>query len=387
MKVCFITTSFKDRSAGDSVYQLAKELVKKGVSVKVVMPHHKNLKYYEEVDGIKIYRFKYWMFSSQQKVAYGRGIPANLKKNLLARIQVPFFIISFIWKTLYASRDCDIIHCFWLHTGFIGSIAKRIYKKPLILMVLGTGLRDSPLFLKKFILRHTDVIISSAPELTELLNEAGLQLDIRDIKHIIDFDKFSKKYDREILKKEFNIHNKYVVTFVARLDSFRDPITFIKSIAYVVSKIDNIEFLLVGGGILTKEINHLIEKLNIQDYIKVMGWCKNVDKILQVTDIFTALSPITNSYAASMLEAITSGVPCIVTQAVDNDPAFKHRNNCFYIPANKEKLLADAIIELVKDEALRKNIVKGGYDFLKELGFNTEIVVNQTINLYNELLT
>src|SRR5438128_1637504 len=95
LRILFATTTYPLRT-GDSipsfVADLASALVRdQEVSVRVVVPHHAGAAEREAVEGVEIERFRYAMDPARQCVAYGGGIPDNLRNYPRAKWQLPRF--------------------------------------------------------------------------------------------------------------------------------------------------------------------------------------------------------------------------------------------------------------------------------------------------------
>ena len=143
MKICVITTSYpayKGHFQSPFVYELTKNLVKNKQNVEVVCPFYKISKSKQEtIEGIKIHRFQYAYPRFFQKLTSGGGIPSNMKSSFLAKIQLPFFLLSMMIKSFKVAKKCDIVHAQWALSGLIGVFIKKIYKKPLILTTRGAA--------------------------------------------------------------------------------------------------------------------------------------------------------------------------------------------------------------------------------------------------------
>ena len=103
MKICMLTTSyprFRGDYAGNFVHNLTKELVKNHIKVTVVAPHDHNTKNFEQIDGVDIYRFKYWFTKKGHRLTYGSGIPSNIVNSPIAIVQIFVFILCFYVKVL-----------------------------------------------------------------------------------------------------------------------------------------------------------------------------------------------------------------------------------------------------------------------------------------------
>ena len=90
-----LTTSFpayKEHFQSPFIYELAKNLANKA-DVHVVCPYYHLSRSKEEVWGkVKIHRFQYLPSKFQNLLSEG-GIPSNLKKSLIAKIQFPLFLL------------------------------------------------------------------------------------------------------------------------------------------------------------------------------------------------------------------------------------------------------------------------------------------------------
>ena len=393
MKVCMITTSYPrnvDDYAGIFIHNLAKKLVRNGTSVSIVAPHDVSTKNHEFIDGIEIFRFKYWFSKKRQRVAYGDGMPHNLSRSFFPKIQFFFFLFFFFFKGLKVAKKCDIIHAHFLLSGFIGMPIKYLLRKPLVTTVHGSDIRGIQYSRKLFfLLSKIDKIISPHPELTDKLIDFKVPQKIIKIPNIIDFGEYENedlKKSVQMIDEEFDLKHKKIVTFIARFVDFHSPITFIKSIPYVIKKRQDVRFFLVGDGPLMNEIKKNIIKLNIESYVILTGFRKDVNRFLKRSDIFVATSNVENIWSTTVVEAITIGAPCILTSVGYTEKVFTHLENAYLIPSKDENSLASAVLELLNNENLRKKISDNGKLLLKKNGLIKNEIIERTKQLYESLL-
>ena len=132
MKICMLSTSYP-RYIGDYVgifvHNLAKELVKQGLKVSVLAPHDIKTKDHEVIDGVEIYRVRYWFTKQSHKLAYGEGMPYNFSHLILAKIQLPFFLLFFFLRSLRVAKSCDVIHAHFLPSGILGALIKNFFSQ------------------------------------------------------------------------------------------------------------------------------------------------------------------------------------------------------------------------------------------------------------------
>lgn len=377
---------YEGDSAGASTYRLANKLSQCGVRVNIVTPRDTFSKKSEKInDNMHIYRFQYFIPLASQKVSYKYGMPINLKKSLLAKMQIPLFLFLFLLATLRISKRCDIIHAHTILSGLIAILIKKLFRKTVVLTVHGSDLRIIPKMFSKFVLNNADAVISPHPELTKIIRFLGRE-DVIEMPNIVDDDKFNPNVDSSSFKKEFNIGNSHIISFIARLDEFKDPITFVKAIPYVLEKIKNIRFFVVGDGILKSTIKEYIKKLDIQEFVTVTGSRSDVNAILRASTIFTALSPIENIWSLVIVEAMKCGVPCIITKSGMTEKYLIHEQHAYLIHIKNEEELANAILYLLEHKELRDKLSKNGIMLMEEIGFSTDDIVRKTLEVYETVV-
>lgn len=389
MNVLVLTSSFPRYMgdyAGSVVYELIKALSKEeDIKIHVVAPSDINSETFERLHkNIYIYRFNYFSPQKWQKVAYGYGMPINLKESVLAKIQFPLFVLSFFLTGLrIAINQCDVIHANFILSGLIAIPIKKIIKKPVVLTVRGSDLRMMPKFLSKFALKKADAIISPHPELTEIVRSMGC--DVIEIPNVTDDNKFNPNIDASYFKEEFDITTQYIISFIGRLYEFKDPITFVKSVPHVLARDKNVKFFVVGDGPLKEKIKELVEKLNLQKFVILTGIRDDVNIILKNSTIFTALSPIENIWSNVIVESMKCGTPCIVTRSGLTGKYLVHKQSAYLVPPKNEVELANAILYLLEHIELREKLSKTAIGLMEELGFSTENAIKKTIEVYRNV--
>jgi len=135
-----ITTGFPV-IAGDTSGIFIKKLVDQfgeEIKLKILVPSHK--KKFSIFSKYEVIRVKYFFRKRENLFYSARGLPQEIKRNPFILWQLPFFMISMMYKTLKHSRDVDIIHAQWLPTGIFGVLPKIIWGKPLIVSVRGSDI-------------------------------------------------------------------------------------------------------------------------------------------------------------------------------------------------------------------------------------------------------
>jgi glycosyltransferase involved in cell wall biosynthesis len=128
LRVAMLTTSFPRYPgdfAGHFVAELAEALSARGHTVEVVAPHAPGLDAAEswEVPGaapIQVTRFRYAP-DTLERVAYGDGIPSNVKRDPRALAALPAFGRALKRVAAEASRRSDVVHAHWAPTAALAA--------------------------------------------------------------------------------------------------------------------------------------------------------------------------------------------------------------------------------------------------------------------------
>lgn len=389
MKVCMLTTAYPRHEkdwVNPFIGNYAKELVKEGIEVTVITSSDKGIKSHQKINGVDVRRFSYFFPRSMQKLTYKGGMMESFKESIIAKVQMPLFLTSFLFKSIIHGRKADVIHAHWALSGLVAVIMKKIYHKPVILSVWGADLRNMPKFLTKFILNNVDVVNSFQPELTDMVKSLGRTDRMTDIHSMIDFDKFDPNIDNSGFMKEFGLQDKNVITFLGRLVEMKDPINFIRSAPYVIKELPDSIFLIAGDGPLRKEVEEEIKNLGMEKNILFLGPRYDTHIIFKSSTIFTSVSPLENVFSTTIIEAMQMGTPCLLSTAGYTPKVFIHKKYAYLVPAKNPEELGKAIIHMIKDPDLMRKLAKNGKEFIKENKFMRDDVINDTINAYNSMI-
>lgn len=368
------------------VHNLAKELIKRGIAVKIVAPHHVNTKNHEFIDRVEVYRFQYWFTKQGQKLAYGAGIPYNLTHLLLAKVQLPFFLLSFFLKGLRIAKQCDIIHAQFLLSGFVGVFIKKLLGHKLVITAHGSDIYMIPeggLMKKTFItiISQSDSVIAvSNANKRKLVNLHLKERMIKVIHNGVSLSVFKKESSPRANRKEPHI------IWVGRMTKEKGLEYLIKAMKITVTRYPNSKLTLVGDGPLKKKLGGIIKELSLNDNIIFTGFVKNeeVFKYLKNADIFV-LPSLSEGLPIVALEAMAAGKTVIASDVGGTSEVVKDGITGFLVEPKNPEMLAEKIHYIIKHPQTRKNMEDKSRK-LVEKKFTWEKTAGITIELYKNLL-
>jgi len=379
--------------AGIFVHEQVKALIEKDVEVRVVSPVpwtpfpinklKQRWRGYSEIspkgtlEGVKIYYPRYPAIPRGNVVgASGYLMYAGIRK----------FVTEF-----YKVFRFNIMHAHAVFPDGVAGmlLANHITKKPLCITVHGSDVRmlsQNPLCKPQIVraLITSDAVISGHPEITQLVKHLG-RSEVHEIPNGVDLEKFSPEISGDQVREELNIKNKHIVSFIANLNPFKDPETFIRSIPLVVKDRNDVRFCVVGDGVLRTYLEVLTQGLGVGKYVSFTGCRKDANLILAASDIFVALSPVENIWSTTILEAIAAGIPCIVTRAGTTEKYLAHERTAYLIEKKNPKVLAAAILYLLNNKEMREKLAQNGRDIAKQF-FDIRRSARKIIELYHDNL-
>ncbi len=270
LSILFLTNAypdFKTSYRGIFIKKIASLLQKDGYQISVVTPKiYKGSHYFEEQDGIKVYRFPFFarnkLLIEYKKIPYLR---------MILYYTTGFFLTIY---TVFKNR-CHVIHAHWaIPTGLIGAWVGTFLKKPLIVTIHGSDLRmalERPGFLRKIFtyVCKKGVQINCVSEVQKKeLERMGIPNDkISTIPMGIDeaFLKIGENRKIELNKRPF------VILSNRNLLPIYNVSLLIRAIPIVLREEPETKFLIAGVGGEKEALEREVKNLNINSSVRFLG--------------------------------------------------------------------------------------------------------------------
>ena len=115
------------------------------------------------------------------------------------------------------------------------------------------------------------------------------------------------------------------------------------------------------------------------------GPTSNVDDYLAISDVFIACSATENCFSTTILEAMLSKIPCIITKAGVTENFFIHQKDAYLVEKKNPEMLGEAIANLINNTKLRKKLSENGLKFLERYGFKNKIIREKIMKVLNNV--
>src|SRR6476661_4726081 len=179
----------------------------------------------------------------------------------------------------------------------------------------------------------------------------------------------------------------FLIGSICRYHPMKDHANFIKAAALLLKNYPDTHFMMAGSEVdlANKTLNQLIEELGIGDRIHLLGERSDMPRLMAALDIMTSASAYGEAFPLVLGEAMSSGVPCTVTDV--GDSGWIVGNTGWVVPPKNPEALAEAwqdAIELGADG--REKLGKAARSRIIEC-FSLESIVADYEKLYETAMT
>ncbi len=401
LRVILLTSSYP-RHATDSasvfLRYLAQHLNQRGIAVHVLAPADQSAGMTTE-DGINVSRFRYFP-RPWQKLAYGSGIPSNLRHRPRLWLQVPFFALAMTWALFRSLRNTprpQLIHAHWvIPQGLIAVLTGLLLRVPVVISLHGAdafALNRGPLSpLKRFCLRHCAAWTANTRATAQAIALGHVLPSPRIIPMGVDTDCFGSGV-RSRLRTGLG-SNEMIMLYVGRLVEKKGVGDLIQAFARLAGDLrEKTHLWIVGHGELENSLETMSRELGVGDRIKFWGEIPNdqLPDYYAAADLFVgpsveATSGDTEGQGVVFIEAFAAGL-CVIATTVGGIPeVVDHGRTGILVPPKNPNELAGAIQQLLSDSVLRQRLARNAQDEARE-HYAWPRIADEFVTLYSDIAT
>lgn len=351
------------------VYNLSKELVKRGHKVTVICANEPNTERKETINGVDVKRLLY----------LGKIANTNI---------TPTFPLELF------KEDFDIIHTH-LPTPWSADwsvIFAKLKKRPVILTY------------------HNDIVAKGfANYIAKFYNLTSLNLVLRIAKKIIitqpkyfEHSPYLKEYKDKIEVvpvgvdterfKPLNVdEEEHTLLFLSILDRFHEYKGLgylLKALKTVKNEIKDVKLIVGGDGELKTYYQEMANRLGIGDNVEFVGFIPD-SKLVEYYNrcsvfVLPSYSSDQEGFGIVLLEALACGKPVVTTEIVGVSNDVHEFNAGIVVKPCDVKSLADAILGVLQDSDLRRRMGKNGRKIAEK--YSWKKVAGIVEKIYTELV-
>lgn len=199
--------------------------------------------------------------------------------------------------------------------------------------------------------------------------------------------------DRFTVKPKPNQPGRIVrIVTIARLVEKKGLKYGIAAVAKLIKTYPNLEYQIVGDGVLRESLQQQIDSLNIARQVRLLGWKEQqeVTKIIAAADIFIAPSVTASSgdcegIPVSLMEAMAMGLPVVSTYHSGIPELIEDGVSGYLVPEKDVDLLAAKLANLIAAPELRAKMGREGRNKI-ETEFNSDRLNDRLVEIYQQLV-
>ena len=174
----------------------------------------------------------------------------------------------------------------------------------------------------------------------------------------VDINKFDRNYHPDSVREEFGLKsNQILVGLIGRIDWWKGHEYFIEAMSMVTKQNPDIRGLIIGGlekslslnrnRQYLKNLNSLIESLNLTDKIIFTGFRDDVPRLISALDMVVHASSRPEPFGLVITEAMAAGKPVVATAAGGVPEIIKNGVNGLLVPCRDSVAMSEAILKTV----------------------------------------
>jgi len=325
--------------------------------------------------------------------------------------------------SLIKEKRPHIVHTHTAMAGVLGRMAGFLYNMSIAFISNNSGnkvkivhtfhghvLRGyfSPLkskllvLIERFLATFTDKIITVSEKQREEILRFGIGNGnkVVTIPLGLELESFLNNGLKGDLRKELNIPlETKLVGIVARLEPIKSHKMFIDAAAELKVRSERlkVKFLIVGDGILRKDLEDYVKSKNLKRDIIFLGFRKDLERIYADLDIVT-LTSLNEGSPVALIEAMASGKAIVATdvgglrdlfgsklKAQSSKPGLRYYDQGILVKPGDAVSFATALTELLGNDELRKRMGEMGREVVYPK-YDISQLTKDMKGLYREML-
>lgn len=240
----------------------------------------------------------------------------------------------------------------------------------------------------KYAQKMNSIFTVSQTSCNFIKKQYGIEKDnIKVIYNAVDesFQRYDSKEISNLLYKNFNISNPYIL-HVSKFSERKNPWTILKGFKefITINQLQQFNLILAGNGWENQSVKQFVHKLNIENYVKYLGFVSTENLIILLNGAEVFLFPsLYEGFGMPNLEAMACGCPVITSNVFAIPEIVQDAAIVLNDPNDYEKIAAYLYV-LVSDENLRRSLVDKGYDRVKKYSWDKSAIT--VLNSYKEIV-
>jgi sugar transferase (PEP-CTERM/EpsH1 system associated) len=291
----------------------------------------------------------------------------------------------------FRKHKIHIAHTHSWATLLEGVVGAKVAGVPIIVHGEHGTIRDNTKmhrYIQRLFWNIADRVLSVSETLRDDLHAAvGFPKErIHVISNGVDMSRFRIAHDGGDYKAKLGIPlGSVVFGAIGRLVPVKCFPMLLEAAEVIFDKVLDSHLVIVGDGPLNAELTEITRRRNIADRVRFLGWRPDVPDILKAMDVFVCSSE-SEGMSNTILEAMASGIPVVATAVGGNLELVVDSETGILVQPNDPTTLADAVLKLLTNRALRLQMGNLGRRRVGEC-FSLEAMTQNYAKFYLEMFS
>ncbi|THE65438.1 glycosyltransferase [Salinadaptatus halalkaliphilus] len=282
-------------------------------------------------------------------------------------------------------KNPDILHTHLPASTIIGRIVGRLAKVPVIVSTqhnITDAYSDRSMFLER-VTRSLDS--KTVPVSESVLNtmRRSVDNDFQVIYNGVDVESFSDLSNDYLIQTHDIEPNDTVLLNVGRYVPQKSQAHLIDAMNEITSVRSDVHLLIVGWGDLEDELRSKVESHDLEDFVTITGFVKDITDYYRNADIFISSSRY-EGLPVTLLEAMAAKLPIVGTNVPGTSEVIEDQSSGELVEYGDIDRMAEECIKLL-DETRREEYAERAFDRVTN-EFSIDTTVNEYLGLYNQLV-
>ena len=175
----------------------------------------------------------------------------------------------------------------------------------------------------------------------------------------------------------------FVMIYVAEINQNKNQYALLEAFARIRQTIHSAKLLLVGPDHDNGKLQEMIHQRGFAESVLLLGWRSDIPQLLHCADMYVASSK-SEGLPLNLIEAMACDLPVVAFRNRGHCSIIDHGHNGFIVPQGDSNAMAEQVIRLHQDPALKKQIVAQAQKDIRQ--YDTEHVLNELTSIYNKYL-
>lgn len=286
-------------------------------------------------------------------------------------------------RRLVTDNRADIIHAHTAHAAGLATLALLGLAVPLVIArrVVFPLRRNAG---TRWKYARASGVIAVSQAVADVVRAGGVPADrIHVVPDATDVSRTPGRADPATLAELGVRTGAPLVVQVGQLGPDKDPLTFVRAIAEVRTRVPDVQALLVGGGPLRPDVEREVAAAGLAGTLHLAGYRTDADRLLASADV-AVLSSREEGMGSVLLDASLFGLPIAATDAGGIPEVVLHERTGLIAPRESPGALGDAIVRLLLDRALARRLGDAARARVQE--FTVERMAERTEAVYRRIV-